>query len=429
MSNTSTLDPETEEDQSENTPSDDESGGESSGSQEESGDKNKGRGKRPSLRQARQLGKSFRGTGGAAGEGAASGASATGGAAAAGGGAAGGAAAGGAAAAGGTAAVGGGAAAASFPIWGTVLIVVVVIVLIIVLIVFVFSSGAGALQNKVLTITKSGPSTAALNDPLPYQINVSYPGTAQDIVIQDTIPQGTDYVDSSPNAKFDPATRTATWNLKDFVASQGGILSNPTATLNIKLKATVDKLTIVNQAQGSVIGANAVPSQPAGVPIGDYLPPNDNNCSGKYSLGNRFLPKNFGDPSCNYTKDQAYDLLKQQDPGNADWWFYQVMACESGYNPNAWLDPDNIPHSPDAGGAWGLVQDGSSAILTPDSLYQNYSSRRSVTTSDMTQLPGLAPDIWGHGGEYDRGDVNWQIQIKNAVELLKVRGKGYWACA
>lgn len=134
----------------------------------------------------------------------------------------------------------------------------------------------------------------------------------------------------------------------------------------------------------------------------------DNNCGGKYAKvisKNRRLPKNFGDPSCDFTKDKVYALLKKLDPPNADWWFHKVIKCESGYNPNIWRDPNLRPRTPDPGGAWGLYQTGS------------------------TDPAGQPPNVRAKGGVNDRGDVIWQIQTENAVKLLKQRSKRYWACA
>ncbi len=118
------------------------------------------------------------------------------------------------------------------------------------------------------------------------------------------------------------------------------------------------------------------------------------SCGGKYNLSYPFQHLNFGDPACNFTKSDLYTLLKQTDPANADYWFFTVIPCESGY------DPDAInPNSPDPSGAWGLYQMGR-----------------------------------GKNGQYDHGDVIWQTQTSNAVNYnnnLIANGIGwrYWACA
>lgn len=296
------------------------------------------------------------------------------------------------------------AAAASSPVgW---VIGIAVFVLIIILVVIISATGAGALQNGQLKITKTGPATASLNDPLPYQIDVAYPGTATDIIVQDHLPDNTDYVDSAPPAKFDPATRTAVWNLKDFVASQGGVLTNPSASLKINLKATADNSTLVNQAQGEVIGAGTQPNAPSGgAPIADgYVPyaPSSNNCSGKYDFSK--YPEqnplgNYGDPQCNFSKDSLYKLLqsKESNPEFVHIWFDVIIPEESGYSPQAWAPPVGQQLQLDSGGAWGLYQMGSS------------------------NPPGQSPPSPGQNGVYDRGDVNWELQTSNAYNDWKIR--------
>lgn len=144
----------------------------------------------------------------------------------------------------------------------------------------------------------------------------------------------------------------------------------------------------------------------------DYVPPSDDTCGGKYVANIRKNPiaKNFGDPQCNFTKDALHNLLRTEDPQDADFWFNVVVKCESGYNPNAHAGHAEIG-TPDPGGAWGLYQMGSS---TP---------------------PGSPPPAPGRGGQNDRGDVPWVLQTKNAVSKSNQLGgnqagmKRYWACA
>lgn len=136
--------------------------------------------------------------------------------------------------------------------FGPFLLPLGITVFIIFLIVFIMGDPAAGDPRPKLTITKSGPTEAQINEELPYQINVSYPAQAIDIVVTDRIPEGTEYIDSSPSAKFDPATKTATWNLKDHQASPGAILSDVNITLAIRLRAIADSLLLVNQAEGTV---------------------------------------------------------------------------------------------------------------------------------------------------------------------------------
>lgn len=138
-------------------------------------------------------------------------------------------------------------------------------------------------------------------------------------------------------------------------------------------------------------GADCPTPTPTPTPGGD--------CNGKYAkiiAKNRFLKENFGDPACDFTKDGLYLLLNQVDAAHADHWFYKVVPCESGYNPNIWADPGT--GTPNPYGAWGLYQMGS-----------RFRSNNS----------------------YDRGDTPWRHQTGNAASYLRLlngNGRRYWAC-
>ncbi len=278
-------------------------------------------------------------------------------------------------------------------------ILIVIFIIAIILIIMGASSAAADPNAPQLTITKTGPSQAAIGDLLPYQIVVSYPSTAQDIIVTDHIPTGTKYLDSTPPAKWDEATQTATWNLKDYIVPPATILSNASSTLSIRLQATANDSSFYNQATATVTGAGA--KEPGGPVSGEYLAPNSTNCSGKYSLTTAI--GNFGDPSCNFDQNTLYDMLVAQDAANADIWFFRIVPCESGYDPNAYAPPST--GTPDAGGAWGLFQMGSS---TP---------------------PGQPPPAPGKNDVTDRGDVNWPVQASNATSYAKLIGgdlQAYW---
>jgi hypothetical protein len=255
-------------------------------------------------------------------------------------------------------------------------------------------------ENRIpLTISKTGPSSAQAGEELSYQITVAYPGSAEDIIITDQIPENADYVDSTPPAKYDDATRIATWNLKDYSASPGGALSNVNQALSIKLRARENDSYVVNQAAGTVIAPKVTPGK--GPITKNYLPPNTNTCEGKYIF--KAPIGNFGDPSCNFDKNALYDMLKEQDSANADTWFFRVVPCESQYNPNAHATHEEIG-TPDPGGAWGLFQMGSSSP------------------------PGQPPPAPGRNGPNDRGDVNWPVQTENATTYGKILSslEDYW---
>ena len=85
-----------------------------------------------------------------------------------------------------------------------------------------------------------------------------------------------------------------------------------------------------------------------------------------------------------------YQYLLQVDPANADKWF-AIILMESGFNPLAYN-----PNASDPAGAWGLLQMGR-----------------------------------GRNGPSDRGDVDWQTQIANAVAYNNLIGGSfcYWEAA
>lgn len=120
-----------------------------------------------------------------------------------------------------------------------------------------------------------------------------------------------------------------------------------------------------------------------------YIPPNDKTCGGKYTLDN--LLGNFGDPLCDFSKDKLTRLLQNLDSDNWKFWYYKIVPCESGYNPNAYNG-----NAVDPAGAWGLFQMGR-----------------------------------GRNGQFDHGDVPWKEQSYNAVQYNKLIGEtfAYWACA
>lgn len=232
-----------------------------------------------------------------------------------------------------------------------------------------------------------------------YLIKVSYDlacrtRTLPSVAVTDKLTEGVKFVEKSaksgffntpgtgPDGVYDESTKTLTWTFTNFP------MSNNTAYLEFSVLPEKDDFWVVNEATvkytlDSIGGATA-----AG------FPPTQDNCNGTYNLTNPL--GNFGDPSCNFKKDDLYTLLKQQDNTNANFWFYQVVRCESGYNPNSWRNPNIIPKTPDPAGAWGLYQMGR-----------------------------------GKNGQYDRGDVPWQQQTTNAVNYSKgiFSIASYWACA
>lgn len=129
-------------------------------------------------------------------------------------------------------------------------------------------------------------------------------------------------------------------------------------------------------------------SSPGGQPASVSIPAGE-------SIPSIILLGKFGDPTCTFTKDQLYSLLRSLDPSNANTWYYKVVPCESSYDST-----EHNPQAVDPAGAWGLFQMGR-----------------------------------GLNGQYDHGDVlPWQDQITNATAYNRLIGSpgvsgAYWWCA
>lgn len=249
-----------------------------------------------------------------------------------------------------------------------------------------------------LKLEKTGPSQVNVDNDISYTINGSYDGN-EDIVVVDKIPQHTEFktatgnftCDGNPSSSCNKNSQLVEWKLND---------NNPKSfSFSLTVHPIQNDVTVVNIAEPKIAGKV--------VPIGGDDPPNKNTCDGKYTqvMKKNPLGQNFGDPSCNFTKDDLYTLLKQQDPANADFWRL-IVRCESSYIPNEYFRCGGGRCTPDPAGAWGLFQMGS-------------------------DFPGNR-----RNGPFDRGDVAWQQQISNAInyyktELLpKKRSIGdYWECA
>lgn len=240
---------------------------------------------------------------------------------------------------------------------------------------------------KQLTITKSGPAQVPNGGQINYSINVTYTGTGTaQIEVTDPLPAGLDATSIS-----EPYTASQSQPSEPNIIKWNFNLSaGQSKTLTVTaLASRINNSWIVNQAEG-IITSSTQPNTPTG-PI---IPPTADNCSGKYSLGNPL--GNFGDPSCDFTKDGLYQLLQQNDPVNAYYWFFMVISCESGYNPNAYN-----PNSASGQGAYGLYQ--------------------------------MNPTGKGNG-LFDAGDVMWTHQTTNAIaynnDLIRLGAAWrYWECA
>ena len=135
------------------------------------------------------------------------------------------------------------------------------------------------------------------------------------------------------------------------------------------------------------------------------------NCGGKYDFTDKHRDKNplgnYGDPSCNFSKEKVAALIKEKDAKHLHEWYDMIIKRETGgtYDPNVFAEPAGQQAALDAGGAWGLYQMGSS------------------------NPAGQDPSAKGKNGQYDRGDVNWEVQTTNAInhntKVLKCNFK-YW---
>jgi len=147
-----------------------------------------------------------------------------------------------------------------------------------------------------------------------------------------------------------------------------------------------DNLTGWQRMQGQVTIGGGTTGGTTGGPVPGS---NKNTCNNTYTLNN---PRgmNFGDPNCDFKKEDLSAYLQKIDPANASNWYSVIAICESGYNPNAYASP--ATGTPDAGGAWGLFQMGQ-----------------------------------GKNGQYDHGDVYWRTQADGAVNYRNKVINGSWA--
>lgn len=344
----------------------------------------------------------------------------------AGGAAAGTAAAGSATAAGGAA----GATAASAPLWPWILIVGIALLILFLIIFFIIgllSDGELSSSDSLVSISKSGPTQVDNGSSITYSISASYNGTADDVVIRDSIPENTEYVSTAPSAKtLDESGQETSdltliknieWSLKEIQNTSGKSTYTP-QDLTLTIRPLTPDIYVLNQAEAEVIGGVGNPNITPG-PSG-IIPPNEDNCNGYYTnlINKNPLKKNFGDPNCTMLanskpedKDRLFSLFQQLDPTYADFWFFTIVPCESSYNPNNYANyyaelHDEYPNL-DPDGVWGLLQMGSD----------------------------LDGDGSGKNGPLDRGDVNWEKQVSNAIDYsrwITTQGGGqwaYWQCA
>lgn len=261
------------------------------------------------------------------------------------------------------------------------------------------------LETITIVKEKITPATldAKVGDIVTFTITVKDTKPAQEVIVIDHLPEGISLLDADITSDwqirlFNPTAKTITWKASENVTAPS--LNPPNFTITVKYKVTKDKTHLVTWAEVNKIESVSGIS-------GTWVAPSNVLCNGKDAADglSNTIRKNFGNPQCNFSKDKLFALLKQADPANADVWFNKIVPCESGYNPNAYANP-NIG-TPDAAGAWGLYQMGSSSP------------------------PGLPPPAEGKNGINDRGDLNWEIQTENATTYGKKIGSlgRYWSCA
>lgn len=237
-------------------------------------------------------------------------------------------------------------------------------------------------DNEKLTvkIEKKAPTQVDNGQIINYTINVTnLASSSAEIQVTDALPSGVEFVDANP--KPDKIGNPLVWFLKNV----GG---NQIKAITLSVKPTISDAWIQNNVEAINLSTSG-----GGVSPGGGEAPTQDNC-GKYLLNNPL--GNFGDPTCNFMKDDLFNLIKQNDPENAIEWFNGIVPCESSYNPNAY----NFDSTSGFGG-YGLYQ------MNPA----------------------------GKGtGQFDRGDVDWRFQTSNAINhnkyIISLGGKwSYWACA
>lgn len=224
-----------------------------------------------------------------------------------------------------------------------------------------------------LTLTLTGPIEINNGELLQYTISVTYnPSVAttplSDIVVYDILPDNTSFAEASGAYTYENGR--ISWPM-----------SQNQNSFTFTLRPTSPDVLVSNTVYADIASGSSVGSNPSA-----------DSCGGKYNLASNPIGANFGDPDCQFTKDALFTLLQSLDPTNANKWYYEIVPCESGYNPNAYNGS-----AVDPGGAWGLFQMGQ-----------------------------------GRNGQFDHGDVGWSSQASNAVTYNKDlinSSFAYWGCA
>lgn len=143
-----------------------------------------------------------------------------------------------------------------------VIIILIVILLLLFFIIFLVGGENNAQeqqksQNKTITISKTGPTKANVNDILTYQITLNASHPVSDIVIVDHYPEGTTFESSSWKGEvIDKTNRTITWHAKDNVQGGGGSFNASGLSLTLRLRATRNNTTLINWAEANATFVN-----------------------------------------------------------------------------------------------------------------------------------------------------------------------------
>lgn len=239
---------------------------------------------------------------------------------------------------------------------GTIGLPLVIILVIIGIIIFVFAiqipclifcdSEGGPIKESPypgIIYFIVGPEQVDNGTNIKYELFVSYDAEkatapSSNITLVADVPFGTTLVPGGTTGTYveSPAEKNVKWELvKNLPSSENGQVLTYQFTLTLNPD---DDITV--EVSISLLGAGAGGGGPPVV---------GGNCDGKYNSNNS-EKGNFGDPGCDWNKNDAADKMVSLDPDNAPFW-YLVAECESSHWPNAFN-----PSAKEATGAWGMYQ-------------------------------------------------------------------------
>ncbi len=255
-------------------------------------------------------------------------------------------------------------------------------------------------SDELMSLTLKGPADCLIcrilnGGEARYQISYTYKGTSPvNVEISGPVPAELELAKATDEG----------WRVEsgDFKQTGLAIAPNTPRNFNLTLKPKAGKVDFSIQnyvVTATVIKPIAQPGPATAVVVPtENIPANDSSCNGTYLSGlytiNTNPLKNFGDPLCDFQKDKLLALLREKDTKEAAFWYW-LVEYESSFSPLAYNGG-----AKDAAGAWGLFQMGR-----------------------------------GLNGPFDHGDVAWQLQTVNAINLKNLReaqgvgfktDKSYW---